>query len=189
MTSALNSTARRAAVTLTIAALLIVGMLGGTASAFTYWKTGSPGNVNNTGIAGQSLVILDGGRTIQESPAYANRSQQVCITTRLWSVVYAGVGTGDSPFWKLSQQHQRCGTIAAAGTWIRDNGVYFQNLNPGTFYAVDAVVKWRLLDGTQIGSMTMDWNAASDYKCEQSIWRCSTGNVNWGSRDAFISFN
>lgn len=86
-------------------------------------------------------------------------------------------------------RHHLCGTISAAATSIRDNGVYFSDLNPGTFYAVDVVVKWRLLNGTEIGSMTMDWNAAGDYICSQSTWRCSTGYVSWGSRDAFITFN
>ncbi len=188
MTPSFNATARRSGVTLA-AAFLLLGLLGGTASAFSYWKSGSPGNVNNNGMAGMNLTVMDGGRTIQESPAYANRDQRVCITTRLWSVVYAGAGTSDSPFWKINRQHQRCGTISAAATSIRDNGVYFPDLNPGTFYAVDVVVKWRLLNGAEIGSMTMDWNAAGDYICSQSTWRCSTGHVNWGSRDAFITFN
>jgi hypothetical protein len=189
MFSSLTVTARRSGVMLVAVAVALLGTLAGTASAFTYWKSGTPGNVSNNGMAGMNLMVMDGGRTIQESPTYSNRDQRVCITTRLWSVVYAGAGTSDSPFWKINRQHQRCGVIPAGGTSIRDNGVYFADLNPGTFYAVDVVVKWTLLNGTQLGSMTMDWNAAGDYQCQQSTWRCSTGNVNWGYRDAFITFN
>lgn len=181
---------RRIGMTVTVAVLLVVGSLAGTASAFSYWTSGSTGYVSNNGISGMNLLILDKGRTIQESPAYANRDQRVCITTRLWSVVYAGAGTGDSPFWKLDRQHQRCGIISAGSTAIRDNGVYFPDLTAGRFYAIDAVVTWTLLNGTQVGKITMDWNASTDYACVQSAtWRCSTGNVNWGSRDAFITFN
>lgn len=190
MTSALRATSRRTGITVAAAVLLIVGMFAGTASAFSYWTSGSPGNVTNKStMGGFDLNVWDEGRTVQESPAYRYRDQKVCITTRLWRVVFAGAGTTDSPFWQLDRQHRRCGTIAASQTYIPDNGVAFPNLTPGKFYSVDVVVRWYLLSGVQIGYMRMDWNAARDYTCYSSVYRCSTGNVSWGTRDAFITFN
>ncbi len=172
------------AVVLSIAA---IGSASGSASALTGTSTYNPGGTINDKAGGYERLIIDAGRTIMEAPNYANQQQQVCITTTLWQVVPAGYGTGASPFWKAAQKHTRCGWISAAQTSIRDNGVYF-NVNGGPFYSLSADVRWYSSTGALLAASFIDYDRSGDYVCFQGVWRCSVGTVNWGARDAFITF-
>ncbi len=173
-----------------IALALTVAALGSgvrPASALSATSTYNPGGTSNDTTIGYERLVIDRGRTIMEAPNYASQQQQVCITTVLWQVVHAGYGTGGTPFWKIAQQHTRCGWISAAQTSIRDNGVFF-NVSGGPFYSISADVRWYSTNGVLLARSFIDYDRALDYQCVQGVWRCSTGNVAWGARDAFITF-
>lgn len=110
-------------------------------------------------------------RTVYESPRFGSSWQRVCVTHRLWRY--------DPPYvfdhsqfpgsFTLDKSSSTCRWISPSATSIRDLGKRFDLLYShndwGKYFRVDVVVKWRLSDGTALGTKVYRYVHRTDYFC------------------------
>jgi hypothetical protein len=168
-----------------VVAALLVGSLTlavAPAGALTVSKNvGSPGKVINPRTAGAWIdqnrnVMVAGGRTVSESPKYANRIQYVCVTPRLWLLLN---NNGGPQTWSRDAQLTQCRSISAAARSVALGGVAFGELVPYFAYKTDVVVTWRLTNrsGKVIGQRIFNYNLRADYECQSSGCRIGTSRI------------
>lgn len=166
-----------------IAFAAIVMLLPARAEAVTTHRSGQPGTAQIpwvvlegphllNGTSYLQYAIISGARRVNESAAYRNINQYVCVTHRLWVYVpETFTGTGYRPAaWSSSpiQQRTACGWILAAQTSISDLGAYFDlgGSLPRSDYGVDVNIVWRRSpSGSVLGSATYDYASTTDYRC------------------------
>jgi hypothetical protein len=167
-----------------IAFAAIVMLLPARAEALAISPSGQPGTTSQNpwvvlegphlinGTSHLSYAIISGARRVNESAAYWNINQYVCVTHRLWIYIpETFTGPGYRPAaWSSSpiQQRMACGWILAAQTSINDLGAYFEISGslPGSDYGVDVKIVWRSSpSGSVLGSATYDYASTTDYRC------------------------
>jgi len=178
-----------------VRALAVVGVVvasvtaatGSAASAKSWSQTGAPGQVAVTPTVtadGAARRLTVHASAVGEAPGYAAYDQYVCLTSRLWQIVYSPAWSPPRPFWQQVSSYRRCGWIPAAGTAITDAGNSFAaGYQKG--YAVTMEVTWQLANGATIGTKTVQHNAVGDYRCVNG--NCTVNNTNWGG-GAFVFF-
>jgi hypothetical protein len=156
----------RRVILLLIASAVFIGGGVSAAQAFTTSSVaGYPGVVPvPTVIAnGNDLSITNQPRVISESARYANSSQYVCATHRLWAFNSA---TYVSPAaWKVIQQRKNCGWISPSATGFADAGAFFSGLTIYKAYSTDVWVTWQSSNGALLGRMLVNHDSQSDYTC------------------------
>jgi hypothetical protein len=171
----------------TVAAASVTAATASAASAKSWSQSGAPGQVAVTPTAtadGAARRLIVNASVVGEAPGYAAYDQYVCLTSRLWQIVYSPAFSPPRPFWQQVGSYRRCGWIAAAGTAITDWGNSFAaGYQKG--YAVTMDITWQLANGATIGSKTVQYNAASDYRCVNG--NCTVNTTNWGG-GAFVFF-
>jgi len=128
-------------------------------AAFTVTPSGCPGTIQAPRIVGLGdfMTVHFPERFAWRSPCYANYTQVITVTYRLWGL---NLQTGQ---WLMHGETPRSAQSApnTQGAWIA-------NWVPGVFYRFvsgDVRVEWRTLNGTLIGSKYINYNSAADYLC------------------------
>jgi hypothetical protein len=176
----------RCVVAVTFAAIVVAGLGAPPAEAKSWYVSGRPGEIATSAYAtanGATRRIVVHPTTAGAAPAYTGYWQKVCITKRLWQIVFTAAGSGGQPFWKQVASSQACAWVTGNGMTYDDAVSFPAGYQKG--YSVSIDVTWRLSNGYLIGSKTVDFDAVRDYRCVNG--NCTTGVTNWGG-GAFVLF-